>query len=235
MEEDTLYDKVTLPYTDLAPKAGETPFFLVLLLLIFFPPAAWYIMWREKEYHRWFAYLIGLYGVLTIIGSIIIQLVLIPQSVKIYQELGLIQPKISPFSFVPIYIVLGILELTLAALLFVIGRKHTDLPKNWLIIGLIALAFNSLVQPVTQVILTYSAFRSIYQQEQKSRTLYLSPTPTATSTPTPTPLIPSPKPTFSSKVSPTCRPRPACLDAKPKCLIAETSDMCPASSSATTK
>ncbi len=27
--------------------------------------------------------------------------------------------------------------------------------------------------------------------------------------------------------TPTCRPRPACLDAKPRCMIAETSDMCP--------
>lgn len=27
--------------------------------------------------------------------------------------------------------------------------------------------------------------------------------------------------------SPTCRPRPACLDATPRCLIPETSDMCP--------
>ena len=27
--------------------------------------------------------------------------------------------------------------------------------------------------------------------------------------------------------TPTCRPRPACLDATPRCLIAETSDMCP--------
>lgn len=27
--------------------------------------------------------------------------------------------------------------------------------------------------------------------------------------------------------SPTCRPRPACLDAEPRCLIAETADMCP--------
>lgn len=29
--------------------------------------------------------------------------------------------------------------------------------------------------------------------------------------------------------TPTCRPRPACLDAMPKCLIPETSDMCPKS------
>ena len=27
--------------------------------------------------------------------------------------------------------------------------------------------------------------------------------------------------------TPTCRPRPACLDATPRCMIPETSDMCP--------
>jgi len=29
------------------------------------------------------------------------------------------------------------------------------------------------------------------------------------------------------ELTPTCRPRPACLDAVPKCLIPETLDMCP--------
>lgn len=34
---------------------------------------------------------------------------------------------------------------------------------------------------------------------------------------------------FNNQVSPTptCRPRPACLDATPRCMIPETSDMCP--------
>lgn len=27
--------------------------------------------------------------------------------------------------------------------------------------------------------------------------------------------------------TPTCRPRPSCLDSKPRCMIAETADMCP--------
>ena len=100
MEEDTLYHKVTLPYTDAAPKGGETPLFLVLLLLVFFPPAAWYVMWKEKDYHRWFAWLIGIYGLFTLIGSLLIRFVLIPYSDKLYTSLGLEQPTISPFSFV---------------------------------------------------------------------------------------------------------------------------------------
>ena len=118
MEEDTLYDKVTLPNTDAAPKGGETPFFLVLLLLVFFPPAAWYVMWKEEEYHRWFAYLIGLYGLLTIVGSFVILQILIPWSNEFYASLGLTQPAVSPFAYTNIYIVLGIIELVLAGVLF---------------------------------------------------------------------------------------------------------------------
>lgn len=30
-----------------------------------------------------------------------------------------------------------------------------------------------------------------------------------------------------TSTTPTCKPRPACLDAKPRCMIAETADMCP--------
>lgn len=34
-------------------------------------------------------------------------------------------------------------------------------------------------------------------------------------------------PKISISATPTCRPRPACLDATPRCMIPETSDMCP--------
>lgn len=43
--------------------------------------------------------------------------------------------------------------------------------------------------------------------------------------PTPTPITGS----QNQSPSPSCRPRPSCLDSIPKCLIAETSDMCPPS------
>lgn len=164
MEEDTLYHKVTLPYTDAAPKGGETPLFLVLLLLVFFPPAAWHVMWKEKDYHRWFAWLIGIYGLLTIIGSIIMRQFLIPYSDKFYASLRLKQPEVSPFSYVDYYIFLGIAEVILAVILFVISRKYEKFPKTWLIVGLIGLAFNSFIQPFTLVILTYSAYNNLIEQ-----------------------------------------------------------------------
>lgn len=206
MEEDTLYDKVTLPYTDVSPKAGNTPFFLVLLLLIFFPPAAWYVMWREKEYHLWFTYLIAFYGVLTLLGSYAIRLIFIPYSNNLYASLGLTQPKVSPFSYTTIYLILGIIEIALAAVLYVVFRKHKDLPRLWLIAGLIGLAFNSFIQPITQGYLTYTAFNNLVQQSHTAQTqsITLTPTiiPTVSDETTGWNTFTSPEETFSFKYPP---------------------------------
>jgi len=182
MEEDTLYDKVTLPYTDITPKAGSTPLILVLLLLIFFPPAAWYVMWREKHYHSWFIYLIAFYGVLTLIGSFAIRLIFIPYTNQLYASLGLTQPAVSPFSYTNIYLILGIIEIILALLLFLVNKKHKSLPRNWLIVGLIGLAFNSLIQPITQAYLTYTAFNNLVQQSRTTPIQSIAPTPTLSHT-----------------------------------------------------
>ena len=139
----------------------------VLLLLVFFPPAAWYVMWKEKDYHRWFAWLIGIYGLFTLIGSLLIRFVLIPYSDKLYTSLGLEQPTISPFSFVNYYFVLGIVEIILALVLYIISRKYEKVPKAWLIIGLVGLVFTSFIQPLTLVVLSYTAYNNLIVQTQE--------------------------------------------------------------------
>lgn len=176
MEDDTLYDKVTLPYTDAAPKGGNTPFLLVILLLIFFPPAAWYIMWKEEEYHQWFSWLIGIYGILTVVGSIIIQRLLIPWSNQIYASVNLQQPEVSPFTYATVFITLGIIEIILAIILSLVEKKHSRLPQPWLILGVMGLALVSLAQPITLAYLTYTGFNNLVEQ---SKTAHTSPSPTA--------------------------------------------------------
>ncbi len=65
------------------------------------------------------------------------------------------------------------------------------------------------------------------QLEQQIKSIqnnqYASP-PAPTDGPTP----------VSLSVTPTCRPRPPCLDANPRCLIPETTDMCPPATSTPT-
>ena len=124
-------------------------------------------MWKEKDYHRWFAWLIGIYGLFTLIGSLLIRFVLIPYSDKLYTSLGLEQPTISPFSFVNYYFVLGIVEIILALVLYIISRKYEKVPKAWLIIGLVGLAFTSFIQPLTLVVLSYTAYNNLIVQTQE--------------------------------------------------------------------
>jgi len=164
MEEDTLYDKVTVPYTDMAPKGGETPFFLVILLLIFFPPAAWYVMWKEREYHMWFPWLIGFYGLLTVLFSIFTKFFIIPTIQSFSQSLQIQQPRTASDEFLYIFFLLGIAEIMLAIFLYFHNKKYQHIPKNWLIVCVIAIAFNSMVQPAIQGILTYIVLNDVYQQ-----------------------------------------------------------------------
>lgn len=182
MEDDTLYDKVTLPNTDLAPKGGETPFFLIVLLLIFIPPAAWYVLWKDKDNHEWFGYLITIYGVIAVIGSIIAKFILLPQVHQFYASIHLQEPAVSPLSYLNVYIVLGILEIGLGITLIYIRRKHQNkLSENWLIVGLLGLIFTAFLQPLTQVYLTYTAFNNLVEQTKHTNnypmySLTISPT-----------------------------------------------------------
>lgn len=70
------------------------------------------------------------------------------------------------------------------------------------------------------VLLSLAAVVFLYYQNQNLKALIASnqnrPTPSPTFAPT-------------STATPTCKPRPACLDTKPRCLIPETPDMCPPS------
>jgi hypothetical protein len=163
MEDDTLFDKVSLPYTDIAPKGGETPFLLVLLLLIFFPPAAWYVMWKEEGFDHWLGYLIGIYGVLALLGSFVATMVLVPQVNSFYRASHLQQPAVSPLSYLTVYYAIGIGEIAFSILLYLVHAKYKKLPKNWLIIGVIGLAISSLV-PYTLVFSSYQALNNLLQQ-----------------------------------------------------------------------
>lgn len=166
-----------MPYTDMAPKGGETPFFLVILLLIFFPPAAWYVMWKEEEYHVWFPWLIGFYGLLTILFSIFTMFYIIPTIQSLSKSLQIVQPRTVSTQFLNIFIILGFLEVLLAGIVFFHKKKFGKLPKTWLIISVIAVAFNSMIQPAIQGSLTYIVLSDIYKQTRLINPEVAAPSP----------------------------------------------------------
>ncbi len=71
-------------------------------------------------------------------------------------------------------------------------------------------------------------FVGLYAGMQYEKKLSPQQTPSLTNSPPPTYSFPSPtNPEPNSQIVPSCRPRPACLDATPRCMIPETADMCP--------
>ncbi|HKC04735.1 MAG TPA: hypothetical protein VKC54_02600 [Patescibacteria group bacterium] len=70
------------------------------------------------------------------------------------------------------------------------------------------------------VLLSLGVVAFLYYQNQQLKSMIANYQATPTATPTNTPIE-------SATPTPTCKPRPACLDAKPRCLIPETNDMCP--------
>lgn len=59
---------------------------VMIVLLLFFPPIAFYLMWREKEYHKWFANLLILVGGLTSTLGIIQTLFITPKLLELYKD-----------------------------------------------------------------------------------------------------------------------------------------------------
>jgi hypothetical protein len=73
-------------------------------------------------------------------------------------------------------------------------------------VSVILLSLLSLVLLVSTSFFAYQNMQ-LYRQIQK--------------TPSPNQVVPT------SSITPTCRPRPACLDSTPRCMMPETADMCP--------
>lgn len=52
---------------------------LVSLLLLVFPPVALYLMWRDKTYHSWFAWISWVFGGFLLLYFLFINYVLVPR------------------------------------------------------------------------------------------------------------------------------------------------------------
>lgn len=67
--------------------SDQIPKWIVVLLLLVFPPAAWYIMWKERQYHRWFSVVIMIYSCALLLTIVNFVLFVVPQMLKMYQDM----------------------------------------------------------------------------------------------------------------------------------------------------
>lgn len=120
---------------------GSTSRWIIVLLLIFFPPLAWYFMWKEARYHRWFPVILWLYGFLSIVLFSLIVFLIYPQLNKLYESLEIERENAwLPYAA---YAAIGLsaCELIFGVFLHKKSRNKTALSKKLLTITIAILFF----------------------------------------------------------------------------------------------
>lgn len=99
-------------------QSPHVPPLVIILLLLTFQPVALYLMYREKRYHRWFAYLLWVYAVMQLILFVSQAIFIYPQLAVLYKNFSTPQPTINIYSSLLFLCVLSIVEIFAGILLF---------------------------------------------------------------------------------------------------------------------
>lgn len=141
--------------------AAHTSAWIVVVLLLIFPPLAWYFMWRERRYHSWFPMLVVLYGVLTLVVSLVFTVLVLPKFIDLYRDFGVRFPT---NAWVMSYagIAYGILQVSFG--LYARRRLITSAkPVEWLLaVSVLLLLLNFLGGGVLQAMMVISVLLPIY-------------------------------------------------------------------------
>lgn len=130
-----------LPITNAPVETHHTSPIVIVLLLIFFAPLAWYFMWIEKRYHKWFAFLILFFASISLITISLMYFIVIPKMIGLYRELKI---ENIPDTRIPLLIglTLNLIQLGFGAYLFKKAKSPLPTPKIFLIGAIIFLLIN---------------------------------------------------------------------------------------------
>lgn len=84
----------------MGPKPHIYPPLVIVGLIWFFPPAAWYLMWKDKTYHSWFAYLLWIFGGATLVFVFVQSAFVIPKLMYLYSEFNASVPSPWPMAII---------------------------------------------------------------------------------------------------------------------------------------
>ena len=60
-------------------KSPKTASWIISLLLVIFPPAAFYLLWKDRAYHGWFAHLSWFFGASLVLFGVSFNFYVLPQ------------------------------------------------------------------------------------------------------------------------------------------------------------
>ncbi|HRN96108.1 MAG TPA: hypothetical protein PLD54_01540 [Candidatus Levybacteria bacterium] len=161
-----------VPLEKVAPGPQETTDTLtqkarwtLIILLIVFPPFAWYLMATNKHYHKWFAYVILINGVIPLLVSIFFAIFYMPSLLSIHQSLGLEPPGYGNLMW---GVGLSVICIVLGIYFKIAVKKQGSLTKTQMIFGVITVILSYILPAVSYmyslmsvIIPTYTAISSI--------------------------------------------------------------------------
>lgn len=136
----------------------QTPKWIVALLLLVFPPAAWYIMWKEKQYHRWFSVIIMIYSCALLLTIVNFVLFVAPQMLKMYQDME-IPNHFAPYIYPAVICLIAFSIIQIGYSLYIkrYVEKYGELSTNLLVITVAILIlgylFYSLVPGIMSILI----------------------------------------------------------------------------------
>lgn len=132
-------------FEDLVPRPKPTlaHHFMVMLFLFVFPPVSFYIMWKYKDYHGWFASICWVSGIFLLLYTLIINFGVVPQIQKIVTQYGTNDKGFVGLDIRYVYILIAISVVQIVYGLYLRRkfRQRGDLPKVDIVLSMIILAF----------------------------------------------------------------------------------------------
>ena len=132
-------------FQDLAPrpKPKLAHHFMVMFFLLVFPPVSFYLMWKYRDYHGWFATISWGSGIFLLIYTLVINFGIVPQIQKIVTQYGNVDRGFIGLDirFVYILIAISIVQIIYGLYLRRKFKQRGDLPKVDIVLSMIILAF----------------------------------------------------------------------------------------------
>ena len=143
------------------PQTGSHPF-LIIALLLTFPPLAFIRMWKEPPYHRWFAYFLGITGIISVVLPIAFMIYITPKLVTLYHDFGRTYDVPQNNTTSLIAIASGIIQLIIGVWVFYKTRGKQALGKFTLIVTVILVSMGLVVAFISYQNIALSALLPVY-------------------------------------------------------------------------
>lgn len=116
---------------------------VIIMLLFIFQPLALYFMYREKRYHRWFAFLLWFYSVIQLVIYCFQAILIYPQLSKLYENLTVPRPTANIYAWIIALTLLSFIEIIAGVILLRRTKEPTASYKKLLliIVGILILGF----------------------------------------------------------------------------------------------